>query len=74
MVCMSLPVIFQVALSVAAEFWEQGDLERTVLEQQPIVSLSIAFYICFPGQKKYPEMEVRKLPAILFWVPLLPTP
>ncbi|TKS72780.1 Rod cGMP-specific 3',5'-cyclic phosphodiesterase subunit alpha [Collichthys lucidus] len=25
-----------VALSVAAEFWEQGDLERTVLEQQPI--------------------------------------
>lgn len=30
----------QVALSVAAEFWEQGDLERTVLEQQPIVSLT----------------------------------
>ncbi|TNN71369.1 Rod cGMP-specific 3',5'-cyclic phosphodiesterase subunit beta [Liparis tanakae] len=26
----------RVALSVAAEFWEQGDLERTVLEQQPI--------------------------------------
>ncbi|XP_046901113.1 rod cGMP-specific 3',5'-cyclic phosphodiesterase subunit beta [Hypomesus transpacificus] len=26
----------QVALLVAAEFWEQGDLERTVLEQQPI--------------------------------------
>lgn len=23
---------------VAAEFWEQGDLERTVLEQEPIVS------------------------------------
>lgn len=22
---------------VAAEFWEQGDLERTVLDQQPIV-------------------------------------
>lgn len=33
--------VFQVALSVAAEFWEQGDLERTVLEQQPIVSLQI---------------------------------
>lgn len=32
--------LFQVALSVAAEFWEQGDLERTVLEQQPIVSPS----------------------------------
>ncbi|XP_048459904.1 rod cGMP-specific 3',5'-cyclic phosphodiesterase subunit alpha-like [Rhincodon typus] len=26
----------KVALSVAAEFWEQGDLERTVLDQQPI--------------------------------------
>ncbi|XP_026506773.1 cone cGMP-specific 3',5'-cyclic phosphodiesterase subunit alpha' [Terrapene carolina triunguis] len=26
----------QVALMVANEFWEQGDLERTVLEQQPI--------------------------------------
>lgn len=23
---------------VANEFWEQGDLERTVLQQQPIVS------------------------------------
>uniref|UniRef100_A0A672ZNJ1 Phosphodiesterase n=1 Tax=Sphaeramia orbicularis TaxID=375764 RepID=A0A672ZNJ1_9TELE len=29
----------KVALSVAAEFWEQGDLERTVLEQQPIVRI-----------------------------------
>uniref|UniRef100_A0AAQ6AAU3 Phosphodiesterase n=1 Tax=Amphiprion ocellaris TaxID=80972 RepID=A0AAQ6AAU3_AMPOC len=26
----------KVALMVAAEFWEQGDLERTVLDQQPI--------------------------------------
>ncbi|XP_012689717.2 rod cGMP-specific 3',5'-cyclic phosphodiesterase subunit alpha [Clupea harengus] len=26
----------KVALAVAAEFWEQGDLERTVLEQTPI--------------------------------------
>uniref|UniRef100_H3ALJ8 PDEase domain-containing protein n=1 Tax=Latimeria chalumnae TaxID=7897 RepID=H3ALJ8_LATCH len=26
----------KVALLVAAEFWEQGDLERTVLQQQPI--------------------------------------
>lgn len=24
---------------VAAEFWEQGDLERSVLDQQPIVSI-----------------------------------
>lgn len=24
---------------MAAEFWEQGDLERTVLDQQPIVSV-----------------------------------
>lgn len=31
---------FQVALLVAAEFWEQGDLERTVLDQQPIVSVA----------------------------------
>uniref|UniRef100_A0A8K9XDG6 Phosphodiesterase n=1 Tax=Oncorhynchus mykiss TaxID=8022 RepID=A0A8K9XDG6_ONCMY len=29
----------KVALSVAAEFWEQGDLERTVLEQQPILMM-----------------------------------
>uniref|UniRef100_A0A4W5MXI6 Phosphodiesterase n=1 Tax=Hucho hucho TaxID=62062 RepID=A0A4W5MXI6_9TELE len=27
----------KVALMVAAEFWEQGDLERTVLDQQPIM-------------------------------------
>ncbi|KAI3365263.1 hypothetical protein L3Q82_010348 [Scortum barcoo] len=27
---------WEVALMVAAEFWEQGDLERTVLDQQPI--------------------------------------
>ena len=36
----------QVALSVAAEFWEQGDLERTVLEQQPIVSLNVYILMC----------------------------
>lgn len=29
---------------VAAEFWEQGDLERTVLEQQPIVSALYSKY------------------------------
>uniref|UniRef100_A0A672PBL8 Phosphodiesterase n=1 Tax=Sinocyclocheilus grahami TaxID=75366 RepID=A0A672PBL8_SINGR len=33
----------KVALSVAAEFWEQGDLERTVLEQQPIVRKRFLF-------------------------------
>lgn len=32
-----LSVSRQVALMVAAEFWEQGDLERSVLDQQPIV-------------------------------------
>ncbi len=32
-------LFLKVALMVAAEFWEQGDLERTVLDQQPIVSL-----------------------------------
>lgn len=31
-------VLSQVALLVAAEFWEQGDLERSVLQQNPIVS------------------------------------
>lgn len=31
----------QVALLVASEFWEQGDLERTVLQQQPIVKTLI---------------------------------
>lgn len=32
---------------VAAEFWEQGDLERTVLEQQPIVRSLIMFLSMF---------------------------
>lgn len=41
--CLSLPL--QVALMVAAEFWEQGDLERTVLDQQPIVRIS--HILCF---------------------------
>ena len=41
--------IFQVALSVAAEFWEQGDLERTVLEQNPIVSLHLVVINVFMG-------------------------
>lgn len=36
-VCDHSCVGLQMVLSVAAEFWEQGDLERTVLEQQPIV-------------------------------------
>lgn len=35
--CSSVCVSLQVALMVAAEFWEQGDLERSVLDQQPIV-------------------------------------
>lgn len=30
---------------VAAEFWEQGDLERTVLDQQPIVS-AFSYVFC----------------------------
>lgn len=40
----------QVALLVAAEFWEQGDLERTVLQQNPIVSrgwgVSLMWGVC----------------------------
>jgi cone cGMP-specific 3',5'-cyclic phosphodiesterase subunit alpha' len=35
-ICKPWEVQSKVALMVAAEFWEQGDLERTVLEQQPI--------------------------------------
>lgn len=34
----------QVALLVAAEFWEQGDLERTVLQQNPIVSVCVSMF------------------------------
>lgn len=50
---MSVVCVFQVALSVAAEFWEQGDLERTVLEQQPIVSLQVVVVnmcVCICGK------------------------
>lgn len=46
-----LSVSVQVALMVAAEFWEQGDLERSVLDQQPIVRviplLCLFFYLFF---------------------------
>lgn len=38
-IVLRLSVPLQVALMVAAEFWEQGDLERSVLDQQPIVRL-----------------------------------
>lgn len=40
-------VPLQVALMVAAEFWEQGDLERSVLDQQPIVRLIHLLYLLF---------------------------
>lgn len=36
--------LLQVALLVAAEFWEQGDLERTVLQQNPIVSVCVSMF------------------------------
>lgn len=39
----------QVALLVAAEFWEQGDLERTVLDQQPIVSVASRIFCPYRG-------------------------
>ena len=42
----SLCCYYQVALNVAEEFWEQGDLERTVLEQQPIVSMAAYAQLC----------------------------
>merc|ERR1712042_330048 len=35
-ICKPWEVQSKVALMVAGEFWEQGDLERTVLDQQPI--------------------------------------
>ncbi|KAK1881723.1 Cone cGMP-specific 3'5'-cyclic phosphodiesterase subunit alpha' [Dissostichus eleginoides] len=35
-ICKPWEVQSKVALMVAAEFWEQGDLERSVLDQQPI--------------------------------------
>lgn len=55
-VCL-LVFVLQVALSVAAEFWEQGDLERTVLEQQPIVSLIIWWMI------RHISVSIEWLPA-----------
>lgn len=61
---MYVSVIFQVALSVAAEFWEQGDLERTVLEQQPIVSLLLGIY-----SLSYTEIE--KLHFVYVWLLVL---
>lgn len=45
--------VLQVALSVAAEFWEQGDLERTVLEQQPIVSCMKNTHTCRVAHNKF---------------------
>uniref|UniRef100_A0A8C5ADC2 Phosphodiesterase n=1 Tax=Gadus morhua TaxID=8049 RepID=A0A8C5ADC2_GADMO len=38
-ICKPWEVQSKVALMVAAEFWEQGDLERSVLDQQPIVCI-----------------------------------
>lgn len=45
---------------VAAEFWEQGDLEKTVLEQQPIVrsqmqSLSLSLLKCVDNYYIFPS-------------------
>lgn len=40
-------IVLQVALMVAAEFWEQGDLERTVLEQEPIVSPKVLMFLIY---------------------------
>lgn len=45
---------FQVAIMVANEFWEQGDLERTVLQQQPIVSTLLPCIVLFSALKISP--------------------
>jgi hypothetical protein len=60
----------QVALLVAAEFWEQGDLERTVLDQQPIVS--VASRNPCPDRRSTPTVVLRTpglwSPLVLTWL------
>lgn len=55
--------VFQVALMVAAEFWEQGDLERNVLDQQPIVRSSppLLFY-SFSSSQDGVSCQTHSLP------------
>ncbi|KAG2463399.1 PDE6C phosphodiesterase, partial [Polypterus senegalus] len=51
----------KVALMVANEFWEQGDLERTVLEQQPIHEFNFPFLsllLCFEVAHKPCDFKV----------------
>lgn len=69
--------LLQVALLVAAEFWEQGDLERTVLQQNPIVSregVSASPISCRPrdlindtGLGPYLRMIVHQHSGFLRW-------
>ncbi|KAF0040222.1 hypothetical protein F2P81_008457 [Scophthalmus maximus] len=54
----------KVALSVAAEFWEQGDLERTVLEQNPIVALSVAAEFWEQGDLERTVLEQNPIPMM----------
>uniref|UniRef100_A0A8C7FM20 Phosphodiesterase n=1 Tax=Oncorhynchus kisutch TaxID=8019 RepID=A0A8C7FM20_ONCKI len=68
----------KVALSVAAEFWEQGDLERTGLEQQPILMMDrtksadlpkmqcgfIDFVCAFVYKLKFSRFQVEITPML----------
>ncbi|CAK6433379.1 unnamed protein product [Pipistrellus nathusii] len=67
----------KVALLVAAEFWEQGDLERTVLDQQPIPmmdrnkaaelpKLQVGFidFVCTFVYKEFSRFHEETLPML----------
>lgn len=45
---------------VAAEFWEQGDLERNVLDQQPIVRVFCTTYFLHCDKTFYSHYIHRK--------------
>lgn len=55
--------VFQVALMVAAEFWEQGDLERSVLDQQPIVRSSPPLFNSFSSSQNGVSCQTLSLPS-----------
>ncbi|RXM90938.1 Rod cGMP-specific 3',5'-cyclic phosphodiesterase subunit beta [Acipenser ruthenus] len=62
----------KVALSVAAEFWEQGDLERTVLDQQPIVALSVAAEFWEQGDLERTVLDQQPIEFSRFHEAILP--
>uniref|UniRef100_A0A674BSL0 Phosphodiesterase n=1 Tax=Salmo trutta TaxID=8032 RepID=A0A674BSL0_SALTR len=60
----------KVVLSVAAEFWEQGDLERTVLEQQtksadlPKMQCGFIDFVCAFVYKEFSRFHVEITPML----------